>query len=289
MIRWITKHRLKKIADNDANGIYGEFLIQRQIKLEDITVENIDFHPSDWMKSLVSNYKNSVEQFVNKRNDIVKLYDKIRRYYAEYSETKKEFNDKKSDILSDIADIDLEITGLEKNITDLSKLLSDFHMGKSLPSGLTSYKLKSSKAKYEEELCQKRAQKKSLSNISSMQKENNIRMKEYRDKVKQVEYEFNKKVDLLYKRIHKMEIKYNEQISYYWMKLCEYIQYVYFEDDKLIVKYKEFIQITEPVKRIKDIALFCGTALPSKNDLFKSERTFINTTINQDMGIEYDV
>lgn len=114
MIRWITKHRLKKIADNDANGIYGEFLIQRQIKLEDITVENIDFHPSDWMKSLVSNYKNSVEQFVNKRNDIVKLYDKIRRYYAEYSETKKEFNDKKSDILSDIADIDLEITGLEK-------------------------------------------------------------------------------------------------------------------------------------------------------------------------------
>lgn len=162
-------------------------------------------------------------------------------------------------------------------------------MGKSLPSGLTSYKLKSSKAKYEEELCQKRAQKKSLSNISSMQKENNIRMKEYRDKVKQVEYEFNKKVDLLYKRIHKMEIKYNEQISYYWMKLCEYIQYVYFEDDKLIVKYKEFIQITEPVKRIKDIALFCGTALPSKNDLFKSERTFINTTINQDMGIEYDV
>lgn len=299
MICWVTKLRLKRIASRDANGLYGEFLIQRQRKSEEIPAVNIDFQPSDWMKSLVGDYTNTVEKLVNNRKNIVSLFAKIRQYHARLNEANNEFDKSKLAISSQVSDIEEEIARLEAKITEISQLLNDFHEGKPLPNGLTPRKLNSSKVDLEKKRAIKQAQKESASDISSIQTEHDKLIKEFRDEVKQLEYELSKQIDLLYNKIRKIEIKYNEQISYYWMKLCVYIQNIDFQynnqDSQLqinsvsVTNYNEIIQINKPVKKLKDIAYFCETDLSSKDDLFRSERTFINTIINQANDIQYEV
>lgn len=69
----------------DAKGLYGNSLIQRQRKLEEIPSVSIEFQLSYWTKSLISDYKNIAEKLINKRKHIVMLYAEIRRYYAKFN------------------------------------------------------------------------------------------------------------------------------------------------------------------------------------------------------------
>lgn len=299
MICWTTKLRIKIIALRDAKGSYGKFLIRRQIKLENDPTVIIDFKPSDWMKSLVNNYTNAVEKLVNDRKRIVALYAQMRQYHARLNESNNEFNNKKSAILPVVSGIDAEIASIEVKITEISQLLSDFHKGEPLPDGLTSRKLQNSKAEFEQKISQLQTQRESASNISSVQIEHDKLIGELRDKVREMESDFSEQIDLLYRRIRKMELKYNGQIIYYWQELCKCIQKInlaktnpFFQVQKaakpLVNNYKR-IRITEPVKQLEDIFPLCGKTFPTKEDLFKSERTFINTTINKDMDIQYEV
>lgn len=277
MMCWVTKLRLQRIALRDAKGLYGSFLIQRQRKLEEIPSVSIEFQLSDWTKSLISDYKNIAEKLINKRKHIVMLYAEIRRYYAKFNEATNDFNNKESSIQSSISKIEIEIAKIEEEINEISKVLSDFYEGKSLPSGLTPRKLNNNKAIFEQKLSERYAEKKSVSDISSIQTEYSKFIKEYKDKVYELESDFSKQIDLLDKRIRKIEIKYNEQINYYWKKLLEYIQK------------KRNVHINEFVICLKDIASFCGMELIVKQELFKDEREFINTTINQAMNIQYEI
>ena len=299
MICWTTKLRIKIIALRDAKGSYGKFLIRRQIKLENAPTVIIDFKPSDWMKSLVNNYTNAVEKLVNDRKRIVALYAQMRQYHARLNESNNELNNKKSAILPVVSGIDAEIASIEVKITEISQLLSDFHKGEPLPDGLTSRKLQNSKAEFEQKISQLQTQRESASNISSVQIEHDKLIGELRDKVREIESDFSEQIDLLYRRIRKTELKYNEQIIYYWQELCKCIQKInlaktnpFFrvqKDAKPAVNNYKSIRITEPVKQLEDIFPLCGKTYPTKEDLFKSERTFINTTINKDMGIQYEV
>lgn len=295
MICLFFKLRIKRIALRDANGLYGNFLVFRQEKSEEIPAINIDFQSSNWMRSLVSDFTNTVDKFINERKDINVLYHKIKQCYSKFIEANNELKDKKLATSSRVSDIEAEIVEVETRIIEIAQLLSDFHDGKPLPNGLTPHKLNSSKAELEQKRFQKQAQKESVSDITSIQTVHDKLIKDYRDEVRQLEYDYSRKIDYLYKKIHRRENKYDKQIIYYWENLCEYIQNIYLKSNnqkpasESIASYSKIFQIAEPVKLLRDIAPFCGKNLPTKEDLFKNERTFINTIINQSMGIQYEV
>lgn len=284
MIFWMTKSRIRRIASKDGKGAYGRFFINRQRSLSETSSTKNDFVPSDWMKSLVSDYTNTVEKLLTKSNNVTELYTQIKQCYANSVQAAKELENAVSARQSAAADIEAEIVQIDTDIAKISKLLNDFHDGKPLPSGLTYKKLIGSKTDFEQARLAKQAQKESASDLSSVQAKHDLFMRELRENIMQLESNFSIQIDLLYKRIRRVEIKYNEQISYYWQTLCRYIQ-----KNKLLAKNGQTIQIAEPVKQLADIASICGLSVLTQTDLFNTERVFINTEVNQSLGIQYEV
>lgn len=283
MIFWITKSRIRRIASRDGKGEYGKILINRQRSLSGTLGTQNDFVPSDWMKSLVSDYTNTVEKLLTKRNNVIELYTKIKQCYANLIQADKELGSAVAARRSVAADIDAEVAQISTELARISGLLNDFHDGKSLPSGLTYKKLIELKTGFERARQKKQARKESASDLSSVQTEHDLVIKELRENAMQLESSFCIQIDLLYKRIHRVEIRYNEQINYYWQKLCRYIQ-----KNKLLAN-GQTIQIAEPVRQLADIAPLCGLSVLTQTDLFHTERKFINTEVNQSLGIQYEV
>lgn len=208
----------------------------------------------------------------------------IKKYYARLLEANDELNNKILTITSTTSEISAEIAKIEKEMAKTAQLVSNFNEGKPLPNGMTSHQLMRSKMELEQKYSQKQEQKKTISDQSSIQAEHDELVKSFRDKVMQLESDFSLQTDLLYKKIRKAEIKYNEQISYYWRKLCKYIQ-----KNKFLREKNQTITITESIKELADFAEFCGVDVLSKGDLFESDRNFMNTVINTEMGIQFKV
>lgn len=284
MIFWITKSRIRRIASRDGKGEYGKILINHQRSLSGTLGTQNDFVPSDWMKSLVSDYTNTVEKLLTKKNNVIELYTKIKQCYANSIQAGKELGGMVAARQSAAADIEAEVAQISTELARISGLLNDFHDGKSLPSGLTYKNLIEAKTGFERARQEKQARKESASDLSSVQAEHDLLMKELRENTMQLEANFCIQIDLLYKRIHRVEIGYNEQINYYWQKLCRYIQ-----KNKLLAKNGQTIQIAEPVRQLADIAALCGSSVLTQTDLFHAEREFINTEVNQSLGIQYEV
>lgn len=284
MIFWVTKLRITYIALKDGRGRYGNFFINRQRSLSENSSTENDFIPSDWMKSLVSDYTNTVEKLLTKNHKVIELFSQIKQCYANSVQAVKELENAILANQSTADDIEAEIVQINAEIARISKLLNDFHCGKSLPSGLTYKKLIGFKTDFEQARLDKQTQKKAASDLSSIQAEHDLFIKELQEKALQLESNFSVQIELLYKKIHKVEIKYNEQINYYWKKLCKYIQ-----KNKLLTKNRQTIQIVEPVKQLADIASFCGSSVLTQTDLFSTERVFINTKVNQSLNIQYEV
>jgi len=284
MILWMTKSQIRRIASKDGKGEYGRILINRQRSLSDTSSTESDFEPSDWMKSLVCDYTNTVEKILTKSKNVIELYTQIKQCYANSIQASKELENTVSARQTAVANIEAEIVQIDTDLARISNLLNDFHDGKSLPSGLTFKTLIGYKTNFEQLRLEKQAQKESDSDLSSIQVKHDLFMRELRENVIQLESNFSIQIDLLYKRIRRVEIKYNEQISYYWLKLCRYVQ-----KNKLLKKNGKTIHIAEPVKQLADIASLCGSSVLNQTDLFDTERTFINTKVNQSLGIQYEV
>lgn len=284
MIFLITKLRIKRIASKDAKGQYGSSLIRRQISLDKRPSAKIAFTPSDWMISRAIDYKNTTERLYNDQKYMCELNSQIRQYHTRLLEAKKELDKKISERISAAAEISAEIAEMEKDMAETARLTDDFNAGKPLPNGMTSSQLMRSKIELEQKYSQKKAQKKSISDQSSVKAEYDELVKNFRDKVIQLESDFSLQIDLLYKKIRKREIRYNEQICCYWKNICKYIQ-----KNKLIRKKNQTIAITERIKGLADFSELCGVNVLSREDLFESERIFMNDTINTAMGLEFKV
>ncbi len=284
MIFWITKLRIMRIALKDAKGQYGNYLIQRQMLLDKRPSAKIVFKPSGWMISRAIDYKNTTEKLYNDKKYMYELNNQIKQYCTKIIEAHKELSKNISAITSTANEISAEIVEIEKKIENTDQLLRNFNSGKPLPSGMTSHQLIRSKIELEQELFQKQAQKKSISDRSSIQAEHDELVKDFRNKVIQLESDFSLQIDLLYKKIRKVEIKYNEQISYYWKKICKYIN-----KNRLLEEKKQTITLTERIKELTDFAESCGVNVLSQEDLFESERDHINVEINPEMDIQFKV
>lgn len=284
MISWMTKLRIRCIASKDGRGEYGTSFIYRHGLLTGAHSTKSDFVPSNWMKSLVRDYMNTTDKLLAKSNNVIELYTQIKRCYADSIQAGKELESAILARRSAAADIEAEIAQIDADIAVLTELLSNFHDGKSLPSGLTYEKIINSKTDFEKERNKKQEQKESTSDLSSVQTTHNLLLKDLRENTMQLESNFSIQVDLLYKKIRKIEIRYNEQISYYWKQLYRYIQ-----KNKLPAQNTQTIQIAEPVKQLSDIAVLCGSSVLTQADLFSTERAFINTEVNQSLDIQYEV
>lgn len=284
MIFWITKLRIRRIASKDATGKYGRSLIRRQMSLDKRPSAKIIFNPSDWMISKAIDYKNTTEKLFNDKKYMCELYSHIRQYHTRLNAAKKELDNKILEISSAVSDIDKEIAKVEAETAKIARLVNDFNAGKPLPNGMTSHQLMRSKIELEQKYSQKQAQKKSISEQSSIQAEYDELVKDFRNTVIQLESDFSLHIDLMYRKIRKVEIKYNEQISYYWKNLCKYIH-----KNKLLKEKKQTITITEHIKELTDYAESCGVDVLSQEDLFESERNHMNNEINPEMGIQFQV
>lgn len=284
MIFWITQLRIRRIAAKDAKGQYGSFLTRRQMLLNKGSSAEIVFKPSDWMISLAIDYKNTVERLCNDKKYMHELNNEIKRTYAKLLEANNELNKQITTITSIVSEISAEIAKTEGEMEKVAQLVSDFNAGKPLPNGMTPHQLMRSKMELEQKYSQKQAQKKSLSDQSFIQAEHDGLVKDFRDKVIQLESNYSLQIDLLYKKIRKVEIKYNEQISFYWEKMCKYIQ-----KNKSLREKRQTITITDRINELADFAKFCGVDVLSQEDLFESDRNFMNTIINTEMGIQFNV
>lgn len=224
MIIWIKKLQISSIALKDGKGEYGTFVINRQRSLSENSDIITDIVPSDWMKSLVSEYTNKAEKLLTGNKKVIEIYNQIKQCYANSIQAVKEMESNISARQSAIANIEAEIVQTEMEIAKLSKLLEDFYEGKSLPNGLTYKKINDAKTDFEQTCHGKQAQKESVSDLSSVQDEHDLFMKKLRENVTHLESDFSIQINLLYRKIRRLEIKYNEQISYYWQKLCKYIK-----------------------------------------------------------------
>ena len=297
---WLNRIQLNRIAINDAKGAYGDFLINHQKATKKNPSAKIDFQPSDWMKYVAGKYTNTTERLINNNRRILKIVNRIKQCHSKFLETQKEFNNKKTAVLSQAAKIETETNKINVKIVELSQYLADFNEGKSLPSGLSLRKIKVTKEELEQKMVSLHAEKEKILDISSIQDEYERSIKTLLEEVRCLEADLSKQIDLLYNKIHKIEIHINEQIIYYWTKLCEYIQVIRLDDDYRYsisrtrlsqtsdMKFP-FIGIEVSIRSLNDIAPLCGTVLKTKDDLFVKERTFINSTVNKNVDLQYEV
>lgn len=302
MLCLIKKLQLKRIASRDADDLYERFLIQHRNKSKEGTEINPTGQPSEWMNASICDYIIAVDKLINKSTGILTLYNKIKQNYARANEINSEFDKKKAEINAQAANVQTEIDTIEAELEQILQLQSDFHEGKPLPNGLTPPKLNSSKNELEKQRTQKQAQRELILTASSIKTERDKldkHLKKLGRKVKRLESNFSQHIDLLYQKIRKTEIEYNEQINYYRKKLCAYIQNIHLEENdqyhseqNISAEFAVFIkafQLSQPAEQLKDLAQLYGKRLLSKEDLFKNERTFINTTINPSFSIQYVV
>lgn len=302
MLCWITKLRIIYIASKDANIIYDVNNLSKELLYKNHnTSNNIEFQPTNWMTSLVDNYINTVNKLINNKKSIITLYTKIKIYYSKFKEANNEFSNKKSEIETIVSNIQADIKKIECEIDNKSKLLEEFYQGKPILYGLTPRKLINSKNDLYQKCAQKKVEMETLSDMSTIKSSHDTLTKELRNNVRQLESNFSEKIDALYRKICKIQVKYNEKSNYYCKKLSEYIQKMVEYDiqpskkaknNTIIEKvkyYNKTIETIKSIKQSKDIASLCNKDLPSKEDLFKNERSYINTTINKDMDIYFEV
>ena len=299
MMVFYKKLQIKKTALRDAESTYGEYLLNRYRSNTEET-DLSEFLPSEWMKAIAVDYANEADRIINKQKNITLLINCIKQNYTKYNEICKAFLQKESKTEDIVSDISIEIERIERELNNIMQIFNDFNNGLPLPNGLTARRLYAVKAELEQKRSIKLMQKaEERADISAIHAEYNKTIKDIKDHTLELESAFSKEIDLLNSKIRKKEIYYNEQINYYWLKLCEYLQVVDFDDSfqfsykgsgsASLSKRRESIQINESAKQIREIAPLCGIEFYTKDNLFQRDRAFINDTVNSDMDLQYQV
>ncbi len=259
-------------------------LRQRAMKESKYIVQNCkqsDGVPA-WMQKKADDYRTAIQRNINQKGrSILRVYSKIRKLYA----LMREANEKESDLV-DVNHIQIEVCDKKidaktDKIAELQEALAECHKGKPAPTGYTMRGMHITIGKLNEEIKEIENEKGTLISKVKSRSAHDALVEKYKKKVTALESRFTAKINSLHSKNESVRIAYDEQFSYYWEKLQQYIE-LHVQKRAVDNSFRLHRFPTE----IKDIA---EAGIWKSEKLFENERRFINETVNPEFHNYYDV
>lgn len=255
------------VTIKDSQGAYGEYLIDRQLKLDQGS--NMPLKISPFMDNLVINYSNKCKRLIKRRIRIQKLFYKILDECDKLDKQMKNYKMQAVNIENRIIEFEDKIkvnqeilnklNGYWMNVNETGYVLPEMGV-----ANMTQLKTRINEVENE------------INNLDCMKSQLHTDLNLIREKPSELSFsQLNKlissyryKLDLLYRIINKIEGKYDEYLIYYWHLLC-----------KKLKKYSKKIEIQQPIL-FSEICEARGNLLITKDNLFIEERTMINERLH---------